>query len=245
MIKLRFCKKCGLEFNAVTKHRIIRKICFLCRPANKIFTKQECLDAGKLCDTRWEFQKTYPRHYKKSFKCGWLDEVCAHMPLPKTGYTIEDCINKAQLCKTTSEFYGKYRSHYNAALRSGWLKDVQENLEKCIMGFNRTSFIKACDRNSNGVGTLYLIKCSGNGELFYKIGITSQTLGMRYSHPKDMPYKWSEVWQIKGNPADIWNMESSFKRDIRDIIYLPKLWKSNQTTECFICNDDSAILKSP
>ena len=209
--EFRPCKKCGNVFNAYSKHRTFRKICFSCRPPNLKFSKDDCLKISKKYNNRWEFQKKDYRCYRQSLNNDWLDDICSHMDIPKSAYTLKDCKEKALLCKSNSEFYSKYKSHYNSAHRNNWLKDIRGHFKKVYIGFSKSGFIARCEENSDKLGTLYLLECCNNEEHFYKIGITSTSVKKRYCNGSDMKYKWKILWQIKSSPKKIWNLENKYK----------------------------------
>lgn len=234
------CKKCKKDFNSDI---YVRKFCFDCRPKNKTLDKQKCHEISLLCKSRWEFQKKYPRSYKQSLKKGWLEEVCSHMPKVKEAYTKQDCHEKAKLCKSRSEFGRLYTSHYNSSLKNNWINEICDHMDGMYStGFTRTCFVKNCNYK-NRLGIFYILRCYGNDEKFYKLGITSSSIKERYSNGSDMRYKWDILLEIKGDPTKIWDLEMSYKRQIKNFTYTPKLWKCGYSTECFKCHGNSKILK--
>lgn len=235
------CEKCKINFEYLGSKR---KICLTCRPKNLILSKEECAEIAIKCKTRWEFQKYYYRYYRQSLNKGWLNDICKHMPEPQYTYTKNDCLEKALLCKSRSEFGYLYKSHYNSSLRNKWIDEICSHMEnKISVGFSRTVFINNCKSKNNNIGIFYLLKCFNCEENFYKIGITCRSVKMRYSNGSDLPYNWQILWEIKDIPEKIWEMESFYKKQIKNILYTPKLWKCKTSTECFRCHGNSKFLK--
>lgn len=235
------CKKCKKDFIAINNKR---KYCVCCRPPNLFLSEKECHDVAILCKTRWEFQQKYYRYYRQSFNKGWLDKICKHMPNIKYVYTKDDCLEKAKLCKSKSEFGKLYKVYYNSSLRNNWLEEICSHMDNIQPnGFTKTAFINNCKTKNNNLGIFYLLKCVGNNESFYKIGITSTSVKVRYSNGSDMKYKWNIIWEIEDAPEIIWDLEVFYKKQIKNIIYIPKLWKCKTTTECFKCHGNCNILK--
>lgn len=98
-------------------------------------------------------------------------------------------------------------------------------------GFSKSKFKNVCDKNNEGLGTLYLIKCQNKNEVFYKVGITSLSTKKRYINKKDMPYKYEVLYEIVGKSEDIFTLE----KDILSVAnkYLPSKTFAGET-ECFL-----------
>ena len=100
-------------------------------------------------------------------------------------------------------------------------------------GWSRTSFQKACNRHTNGEGTLYVLRCYNDEEEFYKVGLTSRSIRKRYDYRGLMPYSYEVVYAIKQNGTYIFNLESSLKKILYEEHYLPKIPFGGHQTECF------------
>lgn len=101
---------------------------------------------------------------------------------------------------------------------------------KLVNHYNRNSFIGFCKKN--GFGVVYLIKCYGNSEFFYKIGITSK-LDILSRFPKgSMPYDFDIVSFVFCKAENAWNIEKKIHRDLCGKKYSPKI-NFNGKTECF------------
>lgn len=78
--------------------------------------------------------------------------------------------------------------------------------------------------------TLYYIKCYGKGEVFYKIGITTDSVKNRYPNQEAMPYLFEVLREIRGNVEQLLEIEKSIKLAIE--IYNPKIPFNGSSTEC-------------
>lgn len=121
-------------------------------------------------------------------------------------------------------------------------KNCWECLPKIRPGFKLQDFIEACERNNSGTGILYLVKFSGNGEEFYKIGITSRSVKKRYRNEKNYNYK--KIWQISGDPEEIYKLESKIIKKSKNFRYQPELWPKG-SNESFKCEKNSELLSVP
>lgn len=100
-----------------------------------------------------------------------------------------------------------------------------------ISGCSRTQFIKRCDKNNNGVGILYIIKCKSDDEIFYKVGIASTKTSKRFlSH--NMPYNYEVIMEVELKPEVAFNLEKIILKDMSDYKYNPKIVFRGYT-ECF------------
>lgn len=112
---------------------------------------------------------------------------------------------------------------------------------KCALeitgGHSKTDFIKA---SKGRECTFYIIRLFNEEESFYKVGITSNTLSVRF-HSTRIPYKYEIIKEIKSlNCDEIWELELKNKRLLKEFIYKPKLYFSGHT-ECF--SDVNLLLK--
>lgn len=110
--------------------------------------------------------------------------------------------------------------------------------KSAMSGFSRTRFVSKCQEKldsgeTDGLGLLYMIVCWNSDELFYKIGITSMTVEERYPDKFNMPYNYKIVWEIRDDPAKIWDMEKQCHRDTKKMRYQPELW-GNKSLETFV-----------
>lgn len=99
-------------------------------------------------------------------------------------------------------------------------------------GFGRSKFKAACVRNNGGFGCLYVIECSNDNEVFYKIGVTSQDLDARFSKKCHMPYDYKDRFLINGDADYIFSLESRLHAVLFAFRYTPSIHFDGHT-ECF------------
>lgn len=135
-------------------------------------------------------------------------------------------INSATKVVITCPEHGDFKQSPNKHANKG------SGCPKCRpKGWHKTGFVKACNNNS-GIGRLYAIKCFNDDELFYKTGITSQELEIRFSGNSRMPYKHIVLFEVVGKPDYIYDLETQLHRMLRGSKYRPnKLFAGR--TECF------------
>lgn len=98
--------------------------------------------------------------------------------------------------------------------------------------WNCDKYTELCNERYEGKSNLYLIKCTGNNEAFYKVGITSKKVKDRFRGAKALPYDW-EIVELKHDNAQlIHSLERQIHRILRDKKYTPKIHFAGYT-ECF------------
>ena len=105
-------------------------------------------------------------------------------------------------------------------------------LQRHFNGFSRKGFIDLCNKNNNGIGILYVIRCWDENEEFYKIGITSRSVGIRFQWSHHLPYKYEIVQEILCNPDVAWDLEKILHKLYINYGYRP-LKNFRGKTECF------------
>lgn len=99
------------------------------------------------------------------------------------------------------------------------------------IGFSRARFIATCERNDS-LATLYVVKMTGNNEVFYKVGITSKSIKERLGY-RDIGYKYSVIAEIQEQPAFIYDLEKSVHRLLKSYHYKPAIHFAGGVKECF------------
>ena len=134
-------------------------------------------------------------------------------------------------CPVHGDFSQSFNSHISAKQRCPSCA-----LEK--KGWNKSKFIKACEKN-NGIGIFYIIKCFDEHEEFFKLGFTSRSIKKRYGSIKSMPYEFVIVQEIKDLAKNIWELELLLKRYLKsvNILYKPTKQFNGDCTECFLFKD--------
>lgn len=107
-------------------------------------------------------------------------------------------------------------------------------------GWSRTDFSNYCRLNNDSMGTLYVIKCYSEDEVFYKVGITSKSIKRRFPSKKDMPYDYDVLHKLVGNSDEIYDLENTLLRLLSKNRYTPNIDFKGKN-ECF--SDISVIKK--
>lgn len=94
-------------------------------------------------------------------------------------------------------------------------------------GFSKESWLK---RLKDKECCLYVLKIFDENESFIKIGITSKSIEKRFKPL--INYKFSELFQIKGNASEIYDLEKELLKRYKHYKYFPKKEFAGKT-ECF------------
>lgn len=101
-------------------------------------------------------------------------------------------------------------------------------------GFGRSQFIKSC---KNEKAYLYIIKCWGEEEQFYKIGITGKSVKVRFECKSKFPYNYEIIKIYENTPTKIFNLEKRLHKKYKKYSYKPLL-KFKGGTECFLITEN-------
>lgn len=96
--------------------------------------------------------------------------------------------------------------------------------------YSRGKYISLCKRYSDGKSSLYLIQMKGNGEVFYKIGITKETIKERFRKVKG--YSVKPIYVVRGDAGYIWDLEKRIHSLLKRHRYHPEIIFGGHT-ECF------------
>ena len=96
--------------------------------------------------------------------------------------------------------------------------------------YSRSEYIKKVDGK---MCTFYTLRCFNEEEEFYKIGITKNTVGIRYKSKYNMPYEYEVISEVKGSAGFIWDLERDEKRKLKSLHYKPIITFGGSETECF------------
>lgn len=99
-----------------------------------------------------------------------------------------------------------------------------------LTSYRRSEYVEICEK-IDGMSNLYIIKCTGSDEEFYKVGITRFKLSRRFDKHQ-MPYRYKKVLIVHGEAGLIWDLEKKIHRMLRRFRYEPKLSFGGET-ECF------------
>lgn len=113
-----------------------------------------------------------------------------------------------------------------------------------IDGWSRSGFIEACKKN-NGSGYLYVIKCTGENEQFYKVGITSNSINRRFNGALAMPYNFEVVKLLEAPSGAIYDLETKLHKALKPNHYTPRRAFGGSARECFtsLTNSAAQLLK--
>jgi len=180
-----------------------------------------CIEESKVlvskCDGRKDFSLKHPSIYVYFRKLGKLEELFSDTPKKSKFWTLKECQDAASSCSSRSEFRSRFSSQYFKAYYEDWLDDICSHMTCLRTGWSREDFKGVCDQNNNGLGIVYLIKCWDADEIFYKIGVTSRTVDLRYTTEIEMPYEYSVLWEIKAEAGFVWDMELFYKQQTKKI----------------------------
>ena len=100
-------------------------------------------------------------------------------------------------------------------------------------GWTRTHFKDKCIKNNESQGILYILECFNNNERFIKIGITSRSIKQRYKSKTCMPYSYTILHEIVGDPEFIYDLETLLHKKSKNYRYTPNIAFKGHVTECF------------
>lgn len=115
----------------------------------------------------------------------------------------------------------------------------QKGCAKCAKesaGWTRTKFKERCIKNNESKGILYILECYNGAERFIKIGITSNSIKRRYDSKAKMPYEYTVLHEIIGDPEFIYDIETLLHRKSKNYKYTPNIPFKGHVTECFEAN---------
>ena len=144
-------------------------------------------------------------------------------------YVLKDYSNNKQIIDIMCSSHGVFQQKINTHMAGrGCPSCKSEN-----SGWTRLKFKKHCDKNNNGLGIFYIIRCFNENEEFYKIGITSRSIEIRYQSKRDMPYNYEIVQKIETDPIILWDFELMLKGLYKNSKYTPLLKFPGCLSECF------------
>lgn len=118
------------------------------------------------------------------------------------------------VCKDHGEFMQSYANHFHGG----------KGCPDCAKEFSprlKRGFLKSYQ--AKNYASLYLLSCSGNGEQFYKIGITTKDIKSRFSGEESMPYDYELLHLLVSDGDSVWELEKTLHREYFHVKYLPKL----------------------
>ncbi|WP_170172524.1 GIY-YIG nuclease family protein [Hymenobacter rigui] len=112
----------------------------------------------------------------------------------------------------------------------GKIKSIRSRIEsQNTGGWSRSQWIA---KQNNRKATLYIIKAENRNESFYKVGITFNSIGKRFTKTS-FPYQFRTVALYKSYDAgEVYDLENKLHQHLKHISYNPLLSFGGQT-ECF------------
>lgn len=148
-------------------------------------------------------------------------------------YTNTEVRTAREKVLITCRKHGDFRQQATAHLMGQGCPECRADGSKLLGGFKKDRFIRVCGINNNGFGTLYLIKCFGSGEVFYKVGITSKTVGERFCNNQTMPYDYDVLYEVLDTADYIYNLEQRLHSLLSKHLYEPNIEFGGSVKECF------------
>ena len=159
----------------------------------------------------------------------------------KNTFTTNDFINKSNLLHNFKYDYSKtvYEGSQNKVtiicpIHGEFSQAAHSHMYRG-MGCKQCGVISAAKSSylntlSSEFTTLYYIKCYGNSEVFYKIGVAKSGVLERYPNSTAMPYLYEVLREIRGNAEKLLEIEESIKLAIQP--YTPLIPFDGSATEC-------------
>lgn len=183
------------------------------RPHNHIILKQGC----SYCSG------------KKKHTIETVKEKLNQIHLNKYIYNFDKYINNKQVIEIVCPDHGTFLQKVNTHMSGHGCPSCKTERS----GWTRLKFKNHCLKNNNGLGIFYIIQCFNETEEFYKIGITSRSIQVRYSSQRDMPYSYKICQEIEGDPLVLWDFERELKNYFKSIYYRPLKDFPGSKSECF------------
>ena len=160
----------------------------------------------------------------------------------KFDYSLVDYKNNATKVKIICPKHGVFEqlpaNHYKYDCAQCSQELNTERLKNNENSFSKSGFkAQAKER----ICTMYLIKCWNETELFYKIGITTESTRRRFHSKKHMPYNFEILKEIFGEAEAIWTLENNLKQNLTSQ-YKPTIKFAGSVRECY--SDIDEILKA-
>lgn len=193
----------------------------------------------KKCNHEWEANWANLSSGKKCPRCAGVIK-----------YTFKEIKTKVELINDISvvdNYYSGIHTHVNCicnkcshawsptwgSLKSGRGCPICAMKVKHGIGAYIPKNAKRFEREwKNKLGIVYIIKCFNDTEVFYKIGITKNSVKKRFENNVAMPYSYEVVDTINTNLYDAVNLEYELHNKFLDYKYIP-LIKFDGFRECY------------
>ena len=136
------------------------------------------------------------------------------------------------ICREHGLFKQSYANHNNG-----------QGCHVCAREFSprlKRGFVKSGE--TKNYASIYLIRCYDQSEEFYKIGITTKDIKVRFSGQSSLPYDYDLLDLFISSPSSIWDIEKVMHRIYKEVKYIP-LKQFGGMYECFSYVDASEYKK--
>ena len=145
----------------------------------------------------------------------------------KYDYSLVDYKGNKKKVSIICKEHGIYPQTPHSHLRGSGCRECG----RLLNGWSRSKWVQS---GKGCVGIFYILKCWGDEEEFYKVGITHQSLRKRYNNIKKMPYTFEIIKEIMDfDKSRIWNLEKAFIKNLKGYHYTPLIPFKGSITECF------------
>lgn len=215
--------KGAYDYSLVDYKRSLSKVSVICSIHGVFQTKPNWMLSGRGCPTCGRIRASV--NNRLSFKAFLKRSNLKHenrYTYDASSYKDADSMVLIH-CKSHGSFNQRAADHM-----------AGHGCKRCTMainGFGRSNFVDMCDKNNNGNGILYAIRCYEGSEVFHKIGITSLSIQNRFSG--SIPYTYDVVYEVVENAAYIYDLENKIHALLKDHHYSPKIDFKGSVYECF------------
>ena len=206
-----------------------------------------------ICKEHGSFWQRPLKHINRGDKCPKCsanfkktrDEVLSKFQEVHAGkyeYNLKDFKNTNDYIDIICQEHGKFRQTIVSHMSGTGCRMCGYEV---VDVFRRSSYVKNCNKNYNGIAKLYFIKCTGFDESFYKIGITcKETLIQRFPKGVHMPYEFYEILFLEASPEVVWDTEKYLHKSLVEFRYEPNIAFGGSKTEFYKFEDvDEVKLK--
>lgn len=141
-------------------------------------------------------------------------------------YDMSNYENTSSRINIKCKYHGWFNQEVDVHLRGRSCRQCGQ------IGFKRSQAINKAQKKNNGYGILYLIKCFNDDEVFYKVGITTDSLSRRFCKGF-MPYKYRVMSELTMSFDFAYNIEKIIHRISWSNRYTPKIKFGGSARECF------------
>lgn len=203
----------------------------------KRWDRRSLIDFSKSCSHYADFASDANKVIR-SKELGIWEDICSILPDPKKiNLSKKQCLDITLKYGKQHEFKNDNLRLFNYISRKGWRDPCFNHFpDEYFKPYSYELFNEACIRNNEGYGILYFIRCWDSEESFYKIGITSLSVGDRYASEGAMPYEYEVIYEICVPSQSALDLENYVKSNFKTLMYRPHTHFEGSVLECF-CED--------